>query len=197
MKIPPPPGSRISVGTDDHGMPVILIPAAPRLSRFLLAIPFLVGLLFWCAGEILAAAMIFSGKVHGFRIVFLVIWLLLWTTGGIFGAVFAFWTLRRAQPQSLRLLGGAVEFDSGRRPPCLVPEELIWGGVPNYFPRRIRHSISLRQMQGLRLRQSDAGTRLIVEIDGEVIEIAKGASDVEREWLAQFVLAHYGLTRTP
>jgi len=195
MKITPPPGSRISVATDDHGSAVIVIPAPPRTSRLLVAIPFMVGLLFWGAGEILAALMIFSGKVHGFRIIFLVIWLVLWTMGGIFSAVFAFWKLRPAEPETLRLANGELGFCSGLRPPRLVPEELIWGGLPNYFPRRVRHTLPRRALHSLRLHQGEDRTRLIVEVDGEVIEIGNGASDIERRWLAHTIFEHYGLTR--
>jgi len=194
MNITPPPGSRISVMTDGGGAPIIVIPWAKGRNRILVALAFTVWLVVWGAGEMLAVMMISSDLVHGFRVVFLVIWLLLWTIAGIFSVVFTYRALRPLVPESLHLASMGIEFDSGIRRPRLVPEGLTPDGLPNYFPKRVHRTITLPQLKSLSLDQFAIGTRLIVEIDGDVVEIASGASDAERQWLAHVLIAYYGLT---
>jgi hypothetical protein len=61
------------------------------------------------------------------------------------------------------------------------------------FPKQTR--AELTQKQSLRLRETDLGNRLTIDVDAERIDLASGASEVEREWLAQLLARRYALSR--
>jgi hypothetical protein len=61
------------------------------------------------------------------------------------------------------------------------------------FPKRIVTRIESRSLSTLRLREGDGGNRLTVDAGVERIELAKAATDVEREWLSQVLTERYGL----
>ena len=189
MKITPPKGSKISVGTNELGEPVIAVPVAQNVSRYFGGIFLLLWLVGWFFGETSVASQILSGKASGFHI----IWLAMWTMGGMFAAYAAYRSLRPTVPESLRLTRTGVGFDSGVLPPRFERNRSAWGNLSNTFPKRIRCEINLRQLQSLRLRDTDTGNRLTVDVDNQRIEIAAAATEVEREWLARVLTERYGL----
>jgi hypothetical protein len=89
-----------------------------------------------------------------------------------------------------------LAYDSGIRPPQFdswqnrnSPSN-TWRSL---FPKRRRVQLERRQLQSLRLRETDAGNRLTVDIDSDRIEIAQGATEIEREWLARLLASRYSL----
>lgn len=61
------------------------------------------------------------------------------------------------------------------------------------FPKRVRVDFDRRQLQSLRLRETESGNRLTIDVDADRLEIASMASEVEREWLAGFLARRYSL----
>jgi hypothetical protein len=61
------------------------------------------------------------------------------------------------------------------------------------FPRRARLELDRRGLQSLRLRETSEGNRLTVDVDASRIEIARSASEIEREWLYQVLVKRYSL----
>jgi hypothetical protein len=47
----------------------------------------------------------------------------------------------------------------------------------------------------LRLRETEGGNRLTVDLGAQRIDLASQASEVEREWLARLLTKRYGLTQ--
>jgi hypothetical protein len=45
----------------------------------------------------------------------------------------------------------------------------------------------------LRLRETESGNRLTIDVDAARIDIAPTASEVEREWLARLLAQRYSL----
>jgi hypothetical protein len=80
-----------------------------------------------------------------------------------------------------------VEFGSSRRNKNLKD---TWSSA---FPRRVRVDLDRRQLQSLRLRETDSGNRLTIDADTARIDIAKTASELEREWLARLLARRYSL----
>ena len=192
MKITPPKGSKISVETNDSGESVIIVPVVENPGRYFIGIFTLVWLSFWYVGETFVASEILSGNATGA----LIFWFIGWTMGGVFAASTAYRSLRPILPESLRLLRSGIDFDSGVRP-------LQWIGRNITFPKRVRCEINLRQLRSLRLRESepslfqepDRSIRLTVEVDNQRIEIARDATEIEREWLARVLADQYGLSQ--
>jgi len=191
MKISPPTGSKISMATNDLGEPVMVVPVAQDAMRYFAGIFMLVWLFGWFYGETTVGSQILSGNASAFHI----IWLVMWTMGGIFAAYAAYRNLRPTVPESLRLMRNGIGFDSGVRPPRFDRSRTGWNNLSSVFPKRIRCEINVRQLQSLRLRDTETSNRLTVDVDNQRIEIAADATEVEREWLARVLVDRYGLAQ--
>jgi hypothetical protein len=133
------------------------------------------------------------------RHAFLVFWLGAWTIGGIFAATAAYRSFRPTVPETIALRRAGIAYDSG-----IAPFEFsgkqgrsrsfqdTWAAL---FPKRTRVELTQKQLQSLRLRETDLGNRLTIDVDAERIDLASGASEVEREWLAQLLGRRYALSQ--
>jgi hypothetical protein len=50
-------------------------------------------------------------------------------------------------------------------------------------------------LQSLRLRETDTGNRLTIDVDAARLDLASAASEVDREWLAGVLTRRYSLTQ--
>jgi hypothetical protein len=193
MDLNPPAGSKISIvseGTD----PTVIIPAANSPMRYFTGLFLLFWLGGWAVGFISAASQILSGKANAF----LVFWLGAWTLGGIFAVYTAYRSFRPSVPESLELKRNGVTYDSGIPPVQFGsswrytnPKD-AWSSA---FPKRVRAELDRRQLQSLRLRETESGNRLTIDVDAARIDIASSASEVEREWLARLLAQRYSLAQ--
>ena len=191
MEINPPKGSQIAIRYDDLD-PTIVIPAKANASRYFGGLFLLFWLGGWAVGFRSASTTLMEGK-GGF---FLVFWLGGWTIGGILAALTAYRILRPTVPETLQLRRGSVEYDSG-----IPPLELntyrrnasgreYWNAL---LSRRVRASLDRQHLQTLRLRETETGNRLTIDLGAQRIELASQASEVEREWLAQQLARRYAI----
>jgi hypothetical protein len=194
MDLTPPAGSKISIATDSAN-PTIIVPAAASATRYFTGLFLLFWLGMWTMGFRDAATKVFSGNAGGF----LVFWLGGWTIGGIFAALTLYRILRPSVPESLELKRTSVTYDSGIAP---LQFDSSWrSGTPrnawkSSFPKRVRVDLDRRQLQSLRLRETESGNRLTIDLDADRLDIASSASEVEREWLARLLAQRYSLPQT-
>jgi len=191
MDLNPPAGSKISVSYEG-GNPTIIIPSAASSSRYFGGAFLLFWLGGWAMGFQHAVSEILSGKGSAF----LVFWLGAWTIGGLMAGYTVFRIFRPPVSETLELKRTGIAYDSGISPPQFDS----WNKIRNTsdrwksaFPRRVSAELDRRQLQSLRLRETEAGNRLTVDVDAERIDIASGASEVEREWLARLLASRYAL----
>jgi hypothetical protein len=191
MDTNPPAGSKISIvseGTD----PTIIVPAANSPMRYFTGLFLLFWLGGWALGFTSAASQILSGKANAF----IVFWLGGWTLGGIFAAYTLYRSLRPPVPESLELKRNGVTYDSGIPP---VQFSSSWryrnprDAWSSAFPKRVHVDLDRRQLLSLRLRETESGNRLTIDVDAARIDIAPTASEVEREWLARLLAQRYSL----
>ncbi len=129
---------------------------------------------------------------------FLIFWLGAWTLGGIAAAYALFRLLRPTVPETLVLRRNAIGYDSGVAPPQFNAYRRNQNPISAWrsaFPRRRQADLDRNELQTLRLRETEAGNRLTVDVEAQRIEIASSASEVEREWLAKLLARRYGLTQ--
>jgi hypothetical protein len=191
MDLNPPAGSKISV-VSDGADPRIIIPATSSSTRYLTGLFLLFWLGMWTIGFREAGSRVISGNANGF----LIFWLGAWTLGGIFAVVSLYRIFRPSVPETLELKRNSVTYDSGIAP-------LQFGASRRYrnpmdawnsaFPKRVRVEIDRRQLQSLRLRETETGNRLTIDVDATRIDMAPTASEVEREWLARLLAQRYAL----
>jgi hypothetical protein len=191
MDLNPPAGSKISI-VSDGADPIIIIPAAKSPMRYFTGLFLLFWLGGWALGFKSAASQILSGQANAF----IIFWLGAWTVGGIFAALSIWRIFRPSVPESLALKRNSVTYDSGI-PPLQIDSSWrskrprdAWNSI---FSKRVRVDLDRRQLQSLRLRETESGNRLTIDVDAARIDVAPTASEVEREWLARLLAQRYSL----
>ncbi len=186
----PPPGSAIAV-TTDGAAPVITIPQpSGGFSRWFVGLFILFWLGMWFVGFRSALEQVMAGKGQAF----LIFWLAAWTVGGCFALLMVFRIFRPSVAEALALGADAVAYDSGippfRQNMFSTNRNEFWKAA---FQRRIRVTVSRQDLRSLRLRETDTGNRLTVDVASRRVDLANAASEVEREWLYRVLAERYGL----
>jgi hypothetical protein len=191
MNLQPPSGSKISIATDGAD-PTIIIPPTTSAARYFTGLFLLFWLGMWTIGFRDAGSKVISGNANGF----LIFWLGGWTVGGIFAAFTLYRAFRPPVPESLQLKRNSVTYDSGI-PPLQFDTSWRYKNARDTwsatFPKRVRVDLDRRCLQSLRLRETESGNRLTVDVDAARLDIAPNASEVEREWLARLLAQRYSL----
>jgi hypothetical protein len=192
MDLTPPEGSRISINYDS-GDPIVSIPAKRSVSRYFGG----VFLLFWLGGWAFGFKSVSSQLMSGKGNLFMVFWLGGWTIGGILAAFSAYRIFRPSVPETLQLRYGNVAYDSGIPPLEFNAYQRrstreYWNSL---FSKRTRAELNRAVLQTLRLRETEGGNRLTVDLGAQRIDLASQASEVEREWLARLLAKRYALTQ--
>jgi hypothetical protein len=197
MNLMPPAGSTISVSTESSD-PVITIPAGSGGAMRFFGAAFLV---FWLGGWTVGFASAGHQVLSGTPSPFIIFWLCAWTIGGGFAVVYLYRLLRPSVPETLRLGISSVAYDSGIPP--FRNNYYGYGARPSgwrkdawasLFPKRTVVTIDRRQMQTLRLRDTETDNRLTVDAGAERLDLARDASEVEREWLYRVLAEKYGVS---
>jgi hypothetical protein len=190
----PPPGSKITVRTDD-GDPVVVIPSGGGgLMRYGTGLFMMCWLGGWAFGFFGVSSQLLSGRTPLPAAAFMLIWLCAWTLGGIFAMYFLYRIFRPTVAETLRLKRASLLYDSG-----LPPLQMNYG-YANYrdrwksaFPKRTIVEIDRKGLQTLRLRETDSGNRLTVDANAARLDLAVNSSEIEREWLHQLIKNRYAL----
>jgi hypothetical protein len=192
MDLDPPAGSQISINRKDLD-PTIIIPATASSTRYFGGVFLLFWLGGWVFGEKAAITEVLSGRGGPF----IIFWLGGWTIGGIFAALTAYQIFRPTVPETLQLKRGSIAYDSGIPPFELNNTKTRNKGVREYWnsllSRRVRADLDRQQLQTLRLRETETGNRLTIDLGAQRLELASQASEVEREWLARLLARRYAL----
>ncbi len=195
MDLKPPSGSSISIASDGINS-TIVIPATTSASRYFPGL----FLLFWLGGWAVGFKDVGSKILAGNANAFLVFWLCGWTVGGVLAVVSLYRVFRPAVPETLKLKRNSVAYDFGILPLQFNSSSRNKGARQawsNVFTKRVRVEIDRSQLQSLRLRETESGNRLTIDVDAQRLDIAATASEVEREWLAGYLARRYSLSPAP
>ncbi len=156
----------------------------------------------WTAGFSSAGHQVLSGRANPF----IIFWLGGWTIGGGFALVFLYRLLRPSVPETLRLGINALTYDSGI-PPFTAsyygyrgswrPSDMRKNTWASIFPKRTIVTIDRRQLQSLRLRDTETENRLTVDAGAQRLDLARNAGEVEREWVFRLLAEKYGVSTAP
>jgi hypothetical protein len=187
----PPSDSAIIVNSEGAER-VIAIPPAARSTSTLLASAFI---MFWLGGWALGFYSALSTVLAGKANAFIIFWLGGWTVGGILASLYLYRMLQPTEPESFRFAARSLFYDSG-----VAPMSQNWQSNNNYkdnfgelFKKRIRTEFKIEDLRTLRLRETEAENRLTIDQGSKRIEIAKSATEIEREWLFEMIQKHYAL----
>jgi len=194
VNLEPPSGSKISL-TTDGAHPLIRVPhGSGGVMRYFVGMFLLAWLGGWFVGLIATVWKLSSGAAPHEAQAFLAFWLVGWTLAGVMAMYWTYRLFRPSIPESLRLMPNGVTYDSGT--PSL---KTYWGFTSpkdqwkSMFPKRTRVELDRRNLQSLRLRETNDGNRLTVDVDALRLDIAQSASEIEREWLYQLLMKRYSL----
>src|SRR5262249_37315051 len=104
--------------------------------------------------------------------------------------------LRPPLPETLRLRPNSIGYDSGlppfdiKRKPSNQSE--LWRAM---YPERTVIDIDRKSLDTLRLRETDSGNRLTLDVGAKRIDMVAAAGEVSREWLFRVLNDHYRLNR--
>jgi hypothetical protein len=188
MDLNPPAGSAISIERGEQG-PIIVIPAKGSPARYLGGLFLLFWLGGWAFGFVSVLTKLLSGNGNAFE----VFWLGGWTVGGVLAAYTAFRIFRPSVPETLLLKRSSIAYDAGIPPLELSSYQKrrnYWGSV---FAKRLRIELGREELISLRLRETEEGNRLTIDIGAKRVELASQASEVEREWLGRLLADRYAL----
>jgi hypothetical protein len=188
MDLNPPTGSEISIRRGDQG-PLIIIPAKGSPARYFGGL----FLLFWLGGWAFGFKSVLTKLLSGNGNAFEVFWLGGWTVGGVLAAYTAFRIFRPGVPETLLLKRASIDYDAGIPPLELNTYQKrrnFWSSV---FVKRLRAELGRQELISLRLRETEEGNRLTVDIGAKRVELAARASEVEREWLGRLLADRYAL----
>jgi hypothetical protein len=187
-----PENSRIAVSGSSRD-PVISIPYAKPPAAFLPAGAFLVFWLGgWAFGEISVVRQIARTPADA-STAFLVFWLCAWTVAGGMAMLMVRRVFQRSVPETLSLDAGGLLYDSGTPPFRMSYGARSTPSWSSLFPKRTQRKIDRSHLNSLRLRDGDTRNRLTVDVGAERVELARDATDVEREWLFKMIADRYAL----
>jgi len=199
MTITPPEGSKISVLTTDIDAPTIVIPMEVTAMGYL----HVIFVRAWFVACVALLTMFVTKFIPGVwsgadapssGISVFVLGLIAGVIArGVYIALPLSNDLRPAVPASLRLAQEGIDFDSGIQPTAASACSIEGRNMPDNSTKRIRRKLDRGQLKSMRLRQFETGSRLTVDVENERIEIARGATDVECEWLFRLLVDRYQL----
>ncbi|HEX4637942.1 MAG TPA: hypothetical protein VH170_00480 [Chthoniobacterales bacterium] len=192
--IKPPAESKIDVTTDRNSFTLLTLPAERRgFARFAVSLFLLCWLGGWAFGWVAAFHQILRGTKGPEA--FLVFWLIAWSVGGAWAIWCLYRFLRPVVPERLGLAKPNLVYDSGIQPPPIFFG--YWRGQKDYwkrmFEKRKQIEFTRKEIPTLRLRDTDDGNRLTLDHANERIDIGKGLTEIEREWLFEVIKAEYKL----
>jgi len=184
-----PQNSNISIVVVD-GIKKIIIPHVKGgiLKYFIGA--FLVFWMFgWATGFITVGSQILSGEGNAF----LFFWFAGWSVGGLFAGSILFKIFRKSTPESLLLNRQNLLFDTGIASfnPSMGNQKELWKML---LLKRKKIEFSHKELETLTLRETDLGNRLTLDNGSERIDLATSATEIEREWLFDYLKFNYRIS---
>ena len=179
MNTIPLSGSKITTEFTDGYQTIVVPHKQASAFRYFIGAFLLLWLGGWSVGLVTAVTELLSAMEP-----FLIIWLVGWTLGGAFAFYMIYRLFRKPVPEALHLTLPNLTFDTG-----VPPLDLKFGTRysmeywKTLFHRRKKIEFTPLELQSLRLRETDSGNRLTIDRGADRIDIATGATEVEREWL--------------
>lgn len=123
---------------------------------------------------------------------FLIFWLGAWSLGGLFAGYMIYRVFQKSIPEQLLLNRPSLSLDTGV-PPLKMDfgiriQKDNWKSI---LPMRKRFEFTASELKTMELRETDSGNRLTVDKGSERVEIAVGATEIEREWLFGILQRYY------
>ncbi len=192
MNYNPPQDSNIKMETI-NGYQHIRIPHGKAgIMRFFIG----AFILFWLGGWFGGFTMVINEILSGNANAFLILWLGGWTIGGLFAMFFLYRIFRKPIPEQLLLNKPNMTIDTG-----IPPFEMNFSmnNQKDYWQillaKRKEIEFTQDELKSLQLRETDSSNRLTIDKGSERVEIATAGTEIEREWLFEYLQASYSISK--
>lgn len=184
----PPANSTITTISDADGQPMLVLPAQkPGIMRLGSAAFLGFWLCGWAFGEIAVIFTLLFGK-KGPDSLFLLVWLGAWTVGGAFAITGFYNLIRKPIPETVTFIGSGLRYDTGRQPWSQFGNfRRFYGTGTSRMPwaKRKVYTFAPVEVSTIALRETDFSNRLTIDHGNERVDIGRGLTEVEREWLCK------------
>jgi len=185
-----PQGSNIKIEIEDAFQKIVIPHKSGGIMRIFLSLFIIFWLGGWAFGWISAAKSIVEGK--GGPEYFLIFWLGGWTVGGIFAIFFLYRLIKPSVPETIVLANPHIIHDTGVAPFQFSfdfkSQMEMWKQL---FKKRKKSEFTTQEINTLKLREHGGGNRLTIDKGNQRIELAIGATELEREWLFETLTSKY------
>jgi len=188
MKPVLPEDSKIQI-SHHNGYELLTIPyASGGIGKYFVGLFMIFWLGAWFTGFTSVLEQLISGKSN----TFIITWLGGWILSGLFAFYFLYRILKKPIPEMLLLNRPNLAYDTGV-PPFQITfypknQKEFWKTL---FAKRKKHEFTPEQIKTLKLRESDSGNRLTIDSGAKRHEIGNGVSEIEREWLYDYLNKNY------
>lgn len=143
----------------------------------------------WAWGFLMVGSIILSGGGNAF----LYFWFGGWSVGGVYVIYTLYRLFRGTKPQLLWVNKPNLNIDTGIPPINL--DEMKRHPIKTLKTNRIKAELKPNQIKTLTLRETGEGNRLTIDYGADRFELASGSTEVEREWLYNYLADEYGLEK--
>lgn len=185
-----PQGSNLQIEIENACQKIIIPQKSGGIMRIFLSLFLTFWLCGWAFGWISTATVLLTEK--GPQNYFLFFWLCGWTVGGVFAGFFLYRLIRPSIPETILLGNPSIQHDSG-----VAPLQFSFGfksqldAWKQMFKKRKKTEFTSEEIKTLKLREYGEGNRLTIDKGNERIELANGATELEREWLFETLPSQY------
>lgn len=184
----PPAGSSVGIDTL-NGRERVKVPHDDDAMRYAIGAFMVFWLIMWGVGVKDVGGQVLAGDAGLFKYA----WFAGWMVAGVVVCCVIYRAFRPQAPEQLVLEPGALWYDTGI--PVLTRRWFqqnrdFWRVV---FWQRRRRKFDSSDLSSLSLRETGGGNRLTIDKGADRVELASGATDVEREWLYQHLKDAYNL----
>jgi len=190
MSVTPPKGSKIEVSYH-KGYETITIPhSSGGVMRYFAGLFMLFWLGGWISGGLTTIDEIMDGKADADA--FILFWLAGWAVSCVFIVYFLYRMFRKPVPEKLLLNRPNLTYDSGI-PPIHIGSSSERQKNPwsTLFAKREKVEFQPIEVKSLTLRNVEAGNRLTIDSGDKRLEIGHSSTEVEREWLYEYLQRNY------
>ncbi|WP_417431872.1 hypothetical protein [Kiloniella sp.] len=149
-------------------------------------------LIIWIFIEIIAIAALPNLKAG--IVFFILAWVVVWTLACITMIAHFYKMLQKQIPEKITLNKPYLNFDSGRAPHP-SPFDRISKNYDKIFKslliKRKHYQFTPKEIETLALRDTADNNRLTIDHDGNRIDLATGATEIQKEWLYNFLKENY------
>ena len=192
MNYNPPQDSNIKMETINGYQHISIPHGKAGIMRFFIG----AFILFWLGGWVMGFTTVVHEILSGNANAFLIFWLGGWTIGGLFAMFTIYRIFRKPIPEQLLLNKPNMTIDTGISPFKInfstYNQKDYWKML---LAKRKEIEFTQQELKSLQLRETDSGNRLTIDKGSERVEIATAGTEIEREWLFEYLQASYSISK--